>query len=208
MRKISIFTAIACLSLTVLSLTQYSCNETATAKADSVSVPKTMTHGEMVARGKYLVTAGSCTDCHSPKIFTPLGPVLDSTKTLSGHPAGMPMMPIDKKVLKPGYWVLMTPDVTSFVGPFGASFAANLTPDSTTGLGAWTEDVFVRTIRTGKHLGQEGGRPILPPMPWQTIALYTDEDLKSIFAYLQSIPPISNKVPAPLTPDDISKMKD
>ena len=62
-------------------------------------------------------------------------------------------------------------------------------------------------MRTGKHLGQEGGRPILPPMPWQGIAQYTNEDLKSIFAYLHSLPPINNKVPAPLSPADVAKMK-
>ncbi|PWT77395.1 MAG: diheme cytochrome c-553 [Bacteroidetes bacterium] len=207
MRKISVFSVILCLVLATFSVTQYSCNERAEAKADSVSIPKTMTHGEMVERGRYLITAASCGDCHCPKVFTPQGPIPDSARLYSGHPANMPMMPIDKKVLKPGNWMMMGPDVTSFVGPWGVSFAANLTPDTATGIGAWTADVFIKTLRTGKHLGQEGGRPILPPMPWPTVAQFTDEDLKSIFSFLQSLPPISNKVPAPLTPVDVAKMK-
>ncbi|MBS1597832.1 MAG: diheme cytochrome c-553 [Bacteroidetes bacterium] len=208
MKKIPVASAAAALLLTAASLFPPGCNQPAsTTKADTAATPKTLSHAEMVERGKYIVTAAACNDCHSPKIFTPMGPIPDSTKSLSGHPANSPNMPIDKKVLKPGEWILIGPDLTSFVGPFGASYGANLTPDSATGLGAWTEDIFIKTLRTGKHLGQDGGRPILPPMPWRNISQYTDQDLKSIFAYLQALPPISNKVPAPLTPDDIAKMK-
>lgn len=205
MRKLPVASAAVMLVLLSISIPHVSCNETA--KSDTVAAPKTLSHGDLVARGKYIVTVSGCSDCHSPKVFTPMGPVPDSTKSLSGHPAATPPLAIDKKVLTPGGWMLMGPDITSFVGPFGVSYAANLTPDSTTGIGAWTEEVFVKTLRTGKHLGQDGGRPILPPMPWQNIAQYTDEDLKAMFEYLQSIPPISNKVPAPLSPADIAKMK-
>ena len=71
-------------------------------------------------------------------------------------------------------------------GPWGVSFTANLTPDKETGLGNWTEEMFITTMRTGRHQGK--GRPILPPMPYQFIATLNDEDLKAVFAYLQSIP--------------------
>jgi hypothetical protein len=54
-------------------------------------------------------------------------------------------------------------------------------------------------MRTGKHLGV--GRAILPPMPWPGVAALTDEDLKALFAYLQSLKPISNLVPQPIPPD-------
>jgi hypothetical protein len=74
------------------------------------------------------------------------------------------------------------------------SFAANLTPDQNTGLGIWTEDMFVRAIRTGKHMGVS--RPIMPPMPWPVFRNASDEDLKSIFAYLRTIPAVTNHVPA------------
>jgi hypothetical protein len=78
------------------------------------------------------------------------------------------------------------------------SFTANLTPDKETGLGTWTEENFIQTIRTGRHLGR--GRPILPPMPAPVYANFTDEDLGSIFAYLQSLPPRKNQVPTPWPP--------
>lgn len=93
------------------------------------------------------------------------------------------------------------------VGPWGISYSANLTPDTVTGLGAWNQDVFIKTLRTGRHLGQDGGRAILPPMPWEEFSQLTDDDLKSIFTYLQSLPAISNKVPAPVSPPDVAKMK-
>jgi hypothetical protein len=98
----------------------------------------------------------------------------------------------------------MAPDITAFVGPWGVSYAANLTPDSATGIGAWTEAQFISTMRTGKHLGN--GRPILPPMPWDEIRKKTDDDLKAMFAYLKSLPAVNNRVPGPVTPPDAMKM--
>ena len=83
--------------------------------------------------------------------------------------------------------------MTAWSGPWGISDAANLTPDPNTGTGIWTEDMFLRAIRTGKHWGQS--RPIMPPMPWEVYRNMTDEDLKAIWAYLRTIPPIENRVP-------------
>ena len=154
-----------------------------------------------VARGKYLTTIASCNDCHSPKIMTPQGPVVDSTKTLSGHPANSTLPPLAKSD-----WIQMNPEITAFAGPWGVSYAANLTSDSATGIGAWSEETFIKTLRTGKHLGMETGRPILPPMPWNFIGQMSDEDLKAVYAYLQSLPAISNKVPQPVAPPDVAKM--
>jgi hypothetical protein len=54
---------------------------------------------------------------------------------------------------------------TAFAGPWGVSFAANLTPDLETGLGTWTEDMFVRALRTGTHRGEPQGRKLYPPWP-------------------------------------------
>ncbi len=56
--------------------------------------------------------------------------------------------------------------------------------------------MFLKAIRTGKHMGQS--RPILPPMPWMTYAQLEDDDLKAVFAFLKSIPPITNHVPDPV----------
>jgi mono/diheme cytochrome c family protein len=154
-----------------------------------------------IERGKYMVQFGGCHDCHSPKIFTPEGPVPDPSKLLSGHPAGSKLPAIDKQALTPGYWVLLGPDFTSFVGPWGVSYAFNLTPDEQTGIGLWTEDIFIQAMRTGKHMGS--GRPILPPMAWPGLAGLTDDDLKAIFAYLKSLPAIKNAVPAPIAAADV-----
>ncbi|HEX4372358.1 MAG TPA: diheme cytochrome c-553 [Puia sp.] len=207
MKKASLLSAVIAALIIFFSFSQFSCTQTAEAKTDSAAIPKQMSQAEMISRGKYIVMGTGCNDCHSPKVMTAMGPVPDSTKLLSGHPASQPLLPIDKKVLQPGNWILFGPDLTMTVGPWGISYSANLTPDSATGLGAWTDDVFIKTLRTGKHLGQDGGRQILPPMPWEAFGKYTDEDLRSIFAYLKALPPISNKVPAPVSPPDVAKMK-
>ena len=166
---------------------------------------KTLSEAEMIERGKYLITAGGCHDCHSPKVFGPQGPQIDETKILSGYPEGMKLAEFDPAVLEPGKYVLLTQDATAAVGPWGASFAANLTPDNETGIGTWQPDMFINALRTGKHLG--AGRPILPPMPWQMLGKLTDEDLRSMFAYLKSLPPIKNKVPEPVPLDKLLSSK-
>lgn len=166
---------------------------------------KEMTREELISRGKYLVQFGGCEDCHSPKTFTEMGFAFDSTKTLSGHPANSPLGPIDTSMVQPGRWYLASADLTAWVGPWGISYTANLTPDEPTGIGTWTEEVFIKALRTGKHMGV--GRPILPPMPWQTIGKSSDEDLKAVFAYLKSLPPMSNKVPDPVPPNELATKK-
>ena len=50
-------------------------------------------------------------------------------------------------------------------------------------------------------------RPILPPMPWPVYRNMTDDDLKAVFAYLKSLPPIRNQVPDPLTPEQVAALK-
>lgn len=154
---------------------------------------------DKVKRGEYLVSVGGCNDCHSPKIMTEMGPVVDSSRFLSGHPADEKLPEIPADLVGPGKWgAVGSQSFTAWVGPWGVSFAANLTPDMVTGSGAWTEESFKAAMRTGKHLG--AGRAILPPMPWFNVATATDEDLSAIFAYLKSLKPIENMVPAPIPP--------
>jgi mono/diheme cytochrome c family protein len=154
---------------------------------------------DQIARGEYLIAAGTCSDCHTPKTFTPKGPVPDMSRNLSGAPADIKIPPIPAGVISPAGWgALGTNDMTAWAGPWGVSFAANLTPDKATGIGACTEAAFVKSLRTGKHKGVL--RDILPPMPWQGLAKLTDDDLKAMFAYLQSLKPIQNKVPDPVPP--------
>ena len=150
---------------------------------------------DTLKRGKYLVTVAGCNDCHTPFAMGPNGPEPDMTRMLSGHPesANLPPAP----ALPPGPWSAVTSETnTAFSGPWGVSYTANLTPDAETGLGKWTERMFIDTIRTGRHQGR--GREILPPMPYPMYKHFTDEDMQSIFAYLRSIPAIRNKVPEPI----------
>jgi hypothetical protein len=155
--------------------------------------------GGPVARGEYLATLGGCNDCHTPKVLTATGGVVaDSTRRLSGHPAESKVPPVPPGILRPDGWgALVTPGLTAWAGPWGVSFSANLTPDAT-GLGSWTAEQFIQTMRTGKHQGV--GRQILPPMPWYDIGKLTDDDLRALFSYLRSVPPVRNAVPAPVPP--------
>jgi hypothetical protein len=107
---------------------------------------------------------------------------------------------VDKNTLKS--WVLFNAHNTATVGPWGATFAANLTPDAT-GLGTWTEEQFIKALREGKFKGLDNTRQLLPPMPWQSYAKMTDDDLKAMFAYLKTIKPVKNSVPAPIAPPDL-----
>jgi hypothetical protein len=153
-----------------------------------------------VERGKYLVIVGGCDDCHSPKIQGPGGvPMPDSTRLLSGQPQDMPYPIWAPEDLQQNNTMAMTNQMlTAWAGPWGVSFAMNLTPDKETGLGEWTEETFIQAIRTGKHQGQPNGRDILPPMPWFNFRQMSDSDLKAIWVYLRSLPPIKNQVPTPI----------
>ncbi len=144
-----------------------------------------------VERGKYLVSVVGCSDCHTPMKLGPKGPEPDVSRFLSGHPEPMGALPA-ATAQGPWLWAGAATN-TAFSGPWGISYAANLTPDRNTGLGIWTEEMFVKAIRTGRHMGVS--REIMPPMPWPAIRNASDEDLKSIFAYLQTLKPVVNHVP-------------
>ncbi len=131
-------------------------------------------HAEL-ARGKYLVTFGSCTDCHTPGSF--FGKP-DMTRFLGGSDVGFAI---------PGLGV--------FVGP-------NLTPDMRTGLGSWTEQQIVTAFTTGKI---PGGRTLAPVMPWHAYANLTKSDALAIAAYLKSLPPVSHQVGGPYGPNQTPK---
>jgi hypothetical protein len=149
------------------------------------------TQEEMVAKGEYLVTVMGCNDCHTPWKMEPNGPEPDMTRMLSGHPEGMTLPPPPQFTSE---WPAVgSATFTAWAGPWGITYAANLTPDDNTGIGIWDEAMFIKTIRDGRHMGD--GRPIQPPMPWLWYSKLTDEDLKAMFAYLESIPPIVNLVP-------------
>ncbi len=149
------------------------------------------TEVDPVARGRYVVDIGGCTDCHTPWGLGAHGPEPDPVRYLSGHPADVVMPPAPALPDGPWAWLVGGTN-TAFAGPWGVSYAANLTPHDS-GLGVWDEKTFVTALRSGRHMGQ--GRPILPPMPIQSFAKMTDGDFKAVFAYLKTIKPIENAVP-------------
>lgn len=120
-------------------------------------------------RGAYLATIMGCNDCHTPGAFYGAA---DTTRLLSGSELG-------------------------WVGPWGTTYATNLTTDPETGIGQWSEDDIVKALRTGQR---PDGSPILPPMPWPNLASLTDEDAHALAAYLKSLQPVRHKVPDRLGP--------
>lgn len=191
MRKVRLYSVLLVVIFTSVILLQFGCNNS--------KEEKVLTKDEQIQRGKYLVEFGGCNDCHSPKVMTAMGPVPDTTRLLSGNPQDQPITDLDPAMVASKSWIHTNMNLTAWVGPWGVSYTANLTPDPETGLGSWTPDLFIKALRTGKHMGM--GRPLLPPMPWPGISQLKDEDLKCIFAYLQSLKPIHNKVPDPISPD-------
>lgn len=158
---------------------------------------------DMINRGEQLVSEGRCSFCHTPSIDSDEGSIPDPERLLSGHPAetGVPELPDVPAGSQQWLEFLNNLESTVWAGPWGITFAANLTPDKETGIGNWTATNFVNTMKTGKHAGF--GRDILPPMPWDDYRQLSDEDLEAIFAYLQTIEPVKNEVPEPVLPDEI-----
>lgn len=122
---------------------------------------------DKVKYGEYLVTMASCSDCHTP--MTPQG-APDFSKAFAGG------MHFKTDVL----------DVT----------VANITPDSTTGIGSWTEEVFLTKFKTSLEAVKKGDNPgkMNTEMPWAIYATMKEDDLKAIYAYLRTVPPVKNKV--------------
>ena len=133
------------------------------------AAPVAMSPEQQLARGRYLANVVGCNDCHTPGTFYGAP---DTTRLFSGSELG-------------------------WKGPWGVSFASNLTPDST-GIGSWTEDQIVTALREGRR---PDGSPLLPPMPWPSFAHLTDEDAHAIAAYLKSIPAVHHPNVATVPPD-------
>lgn len=156
---------------------------------------------DVVKNGEYLITTMGCNDCHSPKRMGANGPEIIPELMLSGYPADRPIVKFSDPMIKEGF-AMFYPDLTAGAGPWGVSFAGNLTPDET-GIGNWTEEQFKKAITAGKYKGLENERMLLPPMPWFNYTSLTDEDVHAMFMYLKSIKPVSNVVPAPVSPDNM-----
>lgn len=157
---------------------------------------KAMTHEESVKRGKQITLVSGCNDCHTPWKPTATGAEPDFSRELSGHPAEFALPPAPEPQ---GPWLVsIAATNTAYAGPWGVSFTANLTPDNETGIGTWSKQNFIDTIRNGRHMG--AGRPLLPPMPAPMYANYSDDDLGAVYDYLRTLKPIKNAVPTPVPP--------
>lgn len=133
----------------------------------------TRTHADpQIDRGQYLVTLGSCNDCHTPGYF--LGKP-DMAQYLGGS------------------------DVAFELPGLGAFAGRNITPDRDTGIGDWTSEEIVRALQTGER---PDGRILSPIMPWRAFANLTKEDAFAIAAFLKSIPPVRRAVAGPFEPGD------
>lgn len=193
------FNKLLTLTLALSLFTFYQCTQkpVSTTKVELAN-PEFGGFDSQVQWGQHLVMIAGCEHCHTPKRMGAHGPELNPDLKLSGHPAAAPEIEVDKKAMEQkGYAV--TSDLTEWVGPWGTSYAANLTPD-VTGTGNWTIDNFMLALKEGKLHGVPTGRQILPPMPWEDIGKMTDYELKAIFAYLRTVKPVSNTVHQPVPP--------
>jgi hypothetical protein len=186
--------------LVLCSLIFTQCTSVSSESETKTPAPENKYNGykNQIEWGEHLVTIGACNDCHTPKKMTAQGPVLDSTLLLSGHPAQMPYPDVDRIEMETK-GLAVTQTLTAWVGPWGVSFAANLTSDAT-GIGNWQEENFFIAIREGKFKGIRSARSLLPPMPWDMYMHFTDDELKAIFAFLKSTKPVNNIVPSPMPP--------
>ncbi|MES2851009.1 MAG: diheme cytochrome c-553 [Bacteroidota bacterium] len=179
-------------AITAVTIIAAACNSKA---GNKKTAEEKQDKAALLKRGEYLVTIGGCDDCHSPKKMGAHGPEIDMERRLSGFPATRPLPQFDSNVLKKGI-MQFNDDLTSSAGPWGISFAANLTSDAS-GAGSWPLENFKFALRHGKLKGLAASRDILPPMPWFNFAKMTDDDLEALHTFLQNTKPIENVVPGP-----------
>ena len=190
-----ILTFAMCFMVSVLLI---QCSSNKTEPATEQDLMYTGEFDTQVEWGEHLVVIGGCNDCHTPKKMGPHGPELDTALWLSGFQANRPRIDMAYENAG-GKGLVVTSDLTEWLGPWGTSYVANLTPHAT-GTGAWTEENFMTALREGKFKGMQGARQLLPPMPWEMYRHMTDAEIKAIFAYLRTIEPIDNIVPPPIPP--------
>ncbi len=193
MKMISTFTII--LFITAASLTAafaVGC------KKSSVTAEGPKYSSEQVERGMVLVEEWKCNYCHSPEIRGNGRPVPDPERLLSGHPSDEEIPEMQDMIMGSAEYMEFLDNLDSTVWASNDTlvFSANLTPDNDTGIGAWNEEMFVETMRSGRHQGL--GRRILYPMPWEELGELDAADLVAIYAYLVTIKPVSNRVPPPI----------
>jgi len=168
-RWIAVTLTIAALTAAAALVSAQTSKTTTTTTATTKKTSPASSRKALVDRGMYLTTVGGCNDCHTPG-------------TLYGSPDW------DRK---------LAGSEIGWQGPWGVSYARNLTPDLETGLGKWTEDQIVNTLKTGVH---PDGHVLLPPMPWPNTSQMTDPDMRAIAAYLKTLKPVEHQVPKAVPP--------
>jgi mono/diheme cytochrome c family protein len=140
------------------------------AQATPSSIKVAMTP-ERIARGKYIFeNLSDCDGCHSQHDFTRF----DMPVVPAGRGGGNMMSSIVK-------------------GLPGTVVAPNITPDPETGIGKWTDGEKIRAIREGVD---NTGRALFPMMPYPNFKSMSDEDVQAVVAYMNSLPPVKNPLPA------------
>jgi mono/diheme cytochrome c family protein len=81
--------------------------------------------------------------------------------------------------------------------PFGGIVAPNITPDSETGIGAWSDGEFDAAVRKGVR---RDGAPLYPAMPYNAYTKMSREDVQAIRAYLATVTPVRNPLVAKSLP--------
>ncbi|WP_300617596.1 cytochrome c [Dokdonella sp.] len=81
----------------------------------------------------------------------------------------------------------------AFPSPFGTIYSSNITPDPQHGIGAWSEEAFVRAVREG--VARDGSH-LYPALPYTHFTLATDEDMQALYAWVMSQPPVATDPPA------------
>ena len=124
---------------------------------------------DSIAYGKYMATASSCKDCHTP---FEKGKYIEEFFLAGGR---------------------------TFELPAGTLSSANITPDPETGIGNWTKEMFIQRFRSFRdsaaaHQKVDFMKEYNTIMPWTMYAGMTDEDLGAIYAYLRTEKPIKHKV--------------
>jgi mono/diheme cytochrome c family protein len=160
--------AVACILL--FSFIYISCNGDKDTKKEARKESAGSTKGN-AENGEYLVTIAGCLDCHSQRQFEFFsGPIRKGTEGMGGAL-------FDNKLM---------------VMP-GAVYARNITSDTATGIGNWTDAEVIRAVTQGIS---RNGDSLFPLMPYDHFSKLEKQDLLDIIAFIRTLPPIENKVPA------------
>lgn len=90
----------------------------------------------------------------------------------------------------------------AYEGPWGIVYGSNITPDVTTGIGAWTDAQIERVFQDGVRINNR--RLIF--MPWQDYSVISDDDLNAAIAYLRSVDAVNNEIPLPAINEEFEEI--